>query len=75
MILRILITMVAGWMQDYQQQVSHYLREENRVLKVELSAHTESPAPLPYGAGPATPEVGHELDAVPPDALGGARHH
>ena len=37
MILRILITMVAGWIQDYQQQVIHYLREENRVLKAQLA--------------------------------------
>jgi hypothetical protein len=38
MILRILITIVAGWLQDYQQQVIHYLRQENRVLKAQLGA-------------------------------------
>ena len=36
MILHILIAMVAGWMQDHQQQVINYLREENRVLKAQL---------------------------------------
>ena len=36
MILHILIAMVAGWMQDHQQQVINYLREENRALKAQL---------------------------------------
>ena len=35
MILHILIAMVAGWMQDHQQRVITYLREENRVLKAQ----------------------------------------
>jgi Integrase core domain len=38
MILHILIAMVAGWLQDHQQQVINYLREENRVLKAQLGA-------------------------------------
>jgi hypothetical protein len=33
MILHILIAMVAGWIQDHQQQVINYLREENRALR------------------------------------------
>jgi hypothetical protein len=33
MILHVLIAMVAGWLQQYQQQVIAYLHEENRVLK------------------------------------------
>jgi putative transposase len=36
MILHILIAVVAGWIQDHQQQVINYLREENRVLKAQL---------------------------------------
>src|SRR5215467_3202716 len=36
MILQILITMVAGWLQRHQQQVITYLIEENRVLKAQL---------------------------------------
>jgi hypothetical protein len=33
MILRVLIAMVAGWLQQHQQQVITYLLAENRVLK------------------------------------------
>jgi transposase InsO family protein len=36
MILQVLITMVAGWLQRHQQQVITYLLEENRVLKARL---------------------------------------
>jgi hypothetical protein len=36
MILHMLITMVAGWLQRHQQQVIAYLLEENRVLKIHL---------------------------------------
>jgi putative transposase len=36
MILHVLIAMVAGWIQAHQQQVITYLREENRILKVQL---------------------------------------
>jgi transposase InsO family protein len=36
MILHVLITMVAGWLQGHQQQVIAYLQEENRVLKAQL---------------------------------------
>jgi hypothetical protein len=36
MILQVLITMLAGWMQRHQQQVISYLIEENRVLKAQL---------------------------------------
>jgi len=36
MILQVLITMVAGWLQRHQQQVITYLLEENRVLKAQL---------------------------------------
>jgi putative transposase len=36
MILHVLITMVAGWLQRHQQQVITYLLEENRVLKAHL---------------------------------------
>jgi putative transposase len=36
MILHVLIAMVAGWIQDHQQQVITYLREENRILKAQL---------------------------------------
>src|SRR6201988_590478 len=36
MILHVLITMVAGWIQRHQQQVITYLQEENRVLKAHL---------------------------------------
>ena len=37
MILRVLIAMVAGWLQQHQQQVITYLQKENRVLKAQLS--------------------------------------
>src|SRR5215510_7760705 len=36
MILQVLITMVAGWLQRHQQQVIAYLLEENCVLKAQL---------------------------------------
>src|SRR5437773_11748042 len=36
MILQVLITMVAGWLQRHQQQVITYLLEENRILKAQL---------------------------------------
>ena len=36
MILHVLIAMVAGWIQQHQQQVLAYLQEENRVLKAKL---------------------------------------
>ena len=36
MILHVLIAMVAGWLQQHQQQVITYLQEENRVLKAQL---------------------------------------
>jgi len=36
MILHVLIAMIAGWLQRYQQQVIAYLLEENRVLKAHL---------------------------------------
>ena len=36
MILQILIAMIAGWLQQHQQQVIAYLLEENRVLKAQL---------------------------------------
>jgi putative transposase len=36
-ILQVLIAMVAGWLQQHQQQVITYLLEENRVLKARLS--------------------------------------
>ena len=36
MILHILIAMIAGWIQDHQQQVINYLREENCVLNAQL---------------------------------------
>ena len=36
MILQVLITMVAGWLQRHQQQVITYRLEENRVLKAQL---------------------------------------
>src|SRR6266403_3066481 len=36
MILHVLITMVAGWLQRHQQQVIAYLLAENRVLKAQL---------------------------------------
>ena len=36
MILHVLIAMVAGWLQQHQQQVIIYLMEENRVLQAEL---------------------------------------
>src|SRR3989442_16138 len=38
MILRVLIAMVAGWIQRHQQQVIAYLQEENRVLKAQLGS-------------------------------------
>jgi putative transposase len=37
MILHVLIAMVAGWLQDHQQRVITYLREENRILNAQLS--------------------------------------
>jgi putative transposase len=37
MILQILITMVAGWINRHQQQLIIYLKAENRVLKSKLS--------------------------------------
>jgi hypothetical protein len=36
MILQILLTMLAGWMQRHQQQVITYLQAENRILKAQL---------------------------------------
>jgi len=36
MILEVLITMVAGWLQRHQQHVIAYLQEENRLLKAQL---------------------------------------
>ena len=39
MILRVLIAMIAGWLQRHQQQVIAYLQEENRVLKAHLDGH------------------------------------
>ncbi len=36
MILHVLIAMVAGWLQQHQQQVITYLMEENRVLQAKL---------------------------------------
>ena len=36
MILHVLIAMVVGWIQDHQQRVITYLREENRVLRAQL---------------------------------------
>src|SRR6266511_2200143 len=36
MILQLLLAMLAGWIQRYQQQVITYLIEENRVLKAQL---------------------------------------
>src|SRR6266545_6186369 len=36
MILHVLIAMVAGWIQQHQQQVITYLIEENRILKGQL---------------------------------------
>jgi putative transposase len=36
MILHVLIAMLAGWIQGYQQQVIAYLQKENRVLKGKL---------------------------------------
>src|ERR1700758_716719 len=36
MILHVLIAMVAGWLQQHQQQVITYLLEENRVLTAQL---------------------------------------
>ncbi|HEY5870234.1 MAG TPA: hypothetical protein VI542_32490 [Candidatus Tectomicrobia bacterium] len=33
MIFHVLIAIVAGWLQQHQQQVITYLQEENRVLK------------------------------------------
>src|ERR671935_3120300 len=36
MILHVLIAMVAGWLQRYQQQVITYLLAENRVLNAQL---------------------------------------
>src|SRR6266849_10280279 len=39
MILHVLIAMIAGWLQRYQQHVIAYLQEENRVLKAQLNGH------------------------------------
>ena len=36
MILHVLITIVAGWLQRYQQHVITYVHEEKRVLKAQL---------------------------------------
>jgi putative transposase len=36
MILEVLITMIAGWLQRHQQHVIAYLQEENRLLKAQL---------------------------------------
>ncbi len=38
MILHVLIAMVAGWLQRYQQQVITYLQEENSILKAQLGS-------------------------------------
>jgi putative transposase len=39
MILKVLIAMVAGWVQRHQQQAIAYLIEENRVLTAQLGGH------------------------------------
>ena len=36
MILQILLVMLAGWINRYQEQVIIYLHEENRLLKAQL---------------------------------------
>jgi putative transposase len=36
MILQVLITMVAGWIQRHQQQLITYLQAENHILKAQL---------------------------------------
>ena len=36
MILQVLIAMIAGWINRYQQQVIAYLLEENRILHAQL---------------------------------------
>src|SRR5207244_2114152 len=38
MILHVLITMLAGWLQRHQQQVIAYLHEENHILKAQLGS-------------------------------------
>lgn len=38
MILPLLLTMLAGWLQRHQQRVISYLIEENRVLKAQLGS-------------------------------------
>jgi putative transposase len=38
MILHVLITMLAGWLQRHQQQVIAYLQEENHILKAQLGS-------------------------------------
>ena len=38
MILHVLITMLAGWLQRHQQQVITYLHEENHILKAQLGS-------------------------------------
>ena len=39
MILQVLITMVAGWINRHQQQVIDYLLEENRTLHAKLGGN------------------------------------
>ena len=39
MILPLLITMVAGWINRHQQQVITYLKEEHRVLRLKPASN------------------------------------
>ena len=43
MILHVLITMLAGWLQRHQQQVIAYLHEENHILKAQLGSRRRRP--------------------------------
>jgi putative transposase len=62
MILHVLIAMVAGWLQRYQQQVIAYLHEENRVLTAQLG-----------GRRPRLPDTARRRLAALAHPLGRAR--
>jgi hypothetical protein len=58
MIIHVLIAIVAGWLQRYQQQVITYLLAENRVLKAQFGGRRlrlpDTETAPPRGAGPST---------------------
>jgi hypothetical protein len=70
--LRLLLVILAGWVNRYQQHVIEYLVEENRVLREQLRGACpidRRPAPPPRGEGAASRSPGAEAvtNIVTPD--------